>query len=79
MWGIASSVGLPPAREKFMKKSESRRGMLRWFGDKGVSAGKEAEEIALTQVGNERTKGESDYCLQLSKGGHLEEIDLGHI
>lgn len=32
IWGIASSMGLPSAREKFMKKSESSRGM---FGNKG--------------------------------------------
>lgn len=57
IWGIASSVGLPSARKKFMKKSESSRGM---FGDKGVSAGQEAGEITLTQVEDERTKGGSE-------------------
>lgn len=68
IWGIASSVGLPSAREEFVKKSESSRGMLKWFGCKGVSAGEETEKIGLAQVEDERTKGDLTADFSSVKG-----------
>lgn len=50
MWGFPV--------QGFMKRREPSRGVLRWFGGKGVSAGEEAGEIGLAQIEGERTKGD---------------------